>query len=129
MGIFRSPCSSLLPTSSGTGSAKCAPWRWKSTVAPMPRPINELKAIDAAPALPEITCTTDELELGISEPSVSLTVGVACAGCGWVCSFDRSYCVKAVPAETVLRAAEDLEVLAGLPPAAGTVHRPPSTAA
>ena len=47
-------------------------------------------------------------------PSVSLTVGVACAGCEWVCSFDRSYCVKAVPADEVLRAAEDLE--------AGRVH-------
>src|SRR3954447_351240 len=42
-------------------------------------------------------------------PSVSLTVGVPCAGCGWACSFETSHCVKALPVDEVLRAVEDLE--------------------
>lgn len=42
-------------------------------------------------------------------PSVSLTVGVPCVGCGWACSFETSYCVKRIPPGEVLRAAEDLE--------------------
>jgi SAM-dependent methyltransferase len=43
-------------------------------------------------------------------PSVTVTVGVSCRGCQWVCSFAESHCVKAVPIGEVLRAAEDLEV-------------------
>lgn len=43
------------------------------------------------------------------EPSVALLVGVPCVGCGWVCSFDTSHCIKAVPPEAVIAAAADLE--------------------
>lgn len=43
------------------------------------------------------------------EPSVVVTVGVSCRGCQWVCSFEESHCVKAVPVDEVVRAAEDLE--------------------
>jgi ADP-heptose:LPS heptosyltransferase/SAM-dependent methyltransferase len=43
------------------------------------------------------------------EPSVALLVGVPCVGCGWVCAFEQPYCIKAVPADEVLRAAADLE--------------------
>ncbi len=43
------------------------------------------------------------------EPSVVVTVGVSCRGCQWVCSFAESHCVKAVPVDEVVRAAEDLE--------------------
>jgi glycosyltransferase involved in cell wall biosynthesis/SAM-dependent methyltransferase len=43
------------------------------------------------------------------EPSVVVTVGVPCRGCQWVCSFEESHCVKAVPVDEVVRAAEDLE--------------------
>lgn len=43
------------------------------------------------------------------EPSVTLTVGVSCRGCEWVCSFAESHCVKDVPVDEVLRAADDLE--------------------
>ncbi len=43
------------------------------------------------------------------DPSISLTVGVSCAGCEWLCSFDRSHCVKALPVQDVWIAAQDLE--------------------
>ena len=43
------------------------------------------------------------------EPSVALLVGVPCVGCGWVCTFEQPYCIKSVPADEVLRAADDLE--------------------
>jgi ADP-heptose:LPS heptosyltransferase/SAM-dependent methyltransferase len=42
-------------------------------------------------------------------PSAALLVGVPCVGCGWVCAFEQPYCIKAVPADAVLRAAADLE--------------------
>jgi ADP-heptose:LPS heptosyltransferase len=42
-------------------------------------------------------------------PSVAITVGVPCAGCGWVCPFDDSYCIKSVPIENVTQAIDDLE--------------------
>jgi ADP-heptose:LPS heptosyltransferase/SAM-dependent methyltransferase len=44
-----------------------------------------------------------------ARPSVALTVGVSCAGCGWSCSFSTSHCVKALPVDDVWRAAQDLE--------------------
>ncbi len=44
-----------------------------------------------------------------ADPSVTVTVGVSCRGCQWVCSFAESHCVKDVPADEVLRAANDLE--------------------
>ncbi|HEV7300812.1 MAG TPA: glycosyltransferase family 9 protein [Tepidisphaeraceae bacterium] len=43
------------------------------------------------------------------DPSVALCVGVPCAGCGWICTFDQSYCIKAVPVERVTGAIDDLE--------------------
>ncbi|HZN65170.1 MAG TPA: glycosyltransferase family 9 protein, partial [Tepidisphaeraceae bacterium] len=43
------------------------------------------------------------------DPSVALTVGVSCVGCGWICSFHESHCIKRVPVEDVLRGAMDLE--------------------
>ena len=43
------------------------------------------------------------------EPSVALLVGVPCVGCGWVCSFEQPYCIRAVPVDEVLAAAADLE--------------------
>ncbi|HEX8916341.1 MAG TPA: glycosyltransferase family 9 protein, partial [Humisphaera sp.] len=42
-------------------------------------------------------------------PSVTLSVRVPCAGCGWVCSFETSHCVKELSVEQVLAAAADLE--------------------
>jgi ADP-heptose:LPS heptosyltransferase/SAM-dependent methyltransferase len=42
-------------------------------------------------------------------PSVALTVGVPCVGCGWACSFSTSHCIKQVPPEQVLAALADLE--------------------
>jgi len=43
------------------------------------------------------------------EPSCAITVGVPCAGCGWVCAFARPHCIEDVPVEEVKRAVEDLE--------------------
>jgi ADP-heptose:LPS heptosyltransferase/glycosyltransferase involved in cell wall biosynthesis/SAM-dependent methyltransferase len=42
-------------------------------------------------------------------PSVTVTMGVSCRGCQWVCSFAESHCVKAVPVDDVMAAADDLE--------------------
>jgi ADP-heptose:LPS heptosyltransferase len=42
-------------------------------------------------------------------PSVAVTVGVPCVGCGWVCPFETSYCIKSVPLDIVTRAIDDLE--------------------
>ena len=47
--------------------------------------------------------------LPAADPSVSITVGVPCTGCGWVCPLQDSYCVKTVPVETVRAAADGLE--------------------
>jgi glycosyltransferase involved in cell wall biosynthesis/ADP-heptose:LPS heptosyltransferase/2-polyprenyl-3-methyl-5-hydroxy-6-metoxy-1,4-benzoquinol methylase len=43
------------------------------------------------------------------EPSCSLMVGVPCAGCGWMCAFQRPHCIDAVPVGRVKDAVEDLE--------------------
>ncbi len=43
------------------------------------------------------------------DPSISLTVGVPCAGCGWICHLPESYCIKDVPVDAALSAVEDLE--------------------
>ncbi|HEY2584952.1 MAG TPA: glycosyltransferase family 9 protein, partial [Tepidisphaeraceae bacterium] len=43
------------------------------------------------------------------EPSCALMVGVPCAGCGWMCAFQRPYCIDAVPVARVKEAVEDLE--------------------
>jgi len=42
-------------------------------------------------------------------PSVAITVGAPCAGCGWICTFSESYCIKSVPTDDVIRAIDDLE--------------------
>lgn len=42
-------------------------------------------------------------------PSVTVTTGVSCRGCEWMCSFAESHCVKAVPVDEVMDAADDLE--------------------
>jgi ADP-heptose:LPS heptosyltransferase/glycosyltransferase involved in cell wall biosynthesis/SAM-dependent methyltransferase len=42
-------------------------------------------------------------------PSVAVMVHVPCVGCGWSCSFETSHCIKAVPVDAVLQAAEDLD--------------------
>ncbi len=42
-------------------------------------------------------------------PSVIVTVGVPCTGCAWTCPFKISHCVKDVPVEQVIDAADDLE--------------------
>jgi ADP-heptose:LPS heptosyltransferase/predicted nucleic acid-binding Zn-ribbon protein len=42
-------------------------------------------------------------------PSIAITVGVPCVGCGWRCHLESSYCIKDVPAKDVLAAAEELE--------------------
>lgn len=43
------------------------------------------------------------------DPSVSITVGVPCIGCGWRCHLSDSYCIKDVPVAAVLAAADELE--------------------
>jgi ADP-heptose:LPS heptosyltransferase/SAM-dependent methyltransferase len=43
------------------------------------------------------------------EPSVAVTVGVPCVGCGWACSFSTSHCIKQVPVDEVMRAVLDME--------------------
>jgi ADP-heptose:LPS heptosyltransferase/SAM-dependent methyltransferase len=43
------------------------------------------------------------------EPSVAVTVGVPCIGCGWMCSFSTSHCIKRVPVDAVWQAVLDLE--------------------
>jgi ADP-heptose:LPS heptosyltransferase len=43
------------------------------------------------------------------DPSISLTVGVPCAGCNWVCHLPESYCIKEVPVADALEAADRLE--------------------
>lgn len=47
--------------------------------------------------------------LPAAEHSVSITVGVPCAGCGWVCHLSESVCVHEVPAAEVWGAADALE--------------------
>lgn len=47
--------------------------------------------------------------LPAADPSVSITVGVPCSGCGWVCPLQDSYCVKDVPVAVVREAADALE--------------------
>jgi ADP-heptose:LPS heptosyltransferase/glycosyltransferase involved in cell wall biosynthesis/SAM-dependent methyltransferase len=42
-------------------------------------------------------------------PSVTVTMGVSCRGCQWMCSFAESHCVKAVPVDEVVNAFDDLE--------------------
>jgi ADP-heptose:LPS heptosyltransferase/glycosyltransferase involved in cell wall biosynthesis len=42
-------------------------------------------------------------------PSCALTVGVACAGCGWSCAFDCAHCISEVPSEEVNKAVDELE--------------------
>jgi ADP-heptose:LPS heptosyltransferase len=41
--------------------------------------------------------------------SVSVTVGVPCAGCNWKCHLPESYCITEVPLDAVKGAVEDLE--------------------
>ena len=43
------------------------------------------------------------------DPSVAVTVGVPCVGCGWMCSFSTSHCIKQVPVEAVIEAVLDLD--------------------
>lgn len=43
------------------------------------------------------------------DPSVSITVGVPCAGCGWVCHLSESVCIHEVPSAEVWGAADALE--------------------
>ncbi len=47
--------------------------------------------------------------LPAASPSVSLTVGVPCTGCGWMCHLSRSHCIKDVPVSEAIKAADDLE--------------------
>jgi heptosyltransferase-2 len=42
-------------------------------------------------------------------PSVTLTIGVPCAGCEWRCDLEDSHCIKEVPAAEVIRAIDELE--------------------
>jgi ADP-heptose:LPS heptosyltransferase len=44
-----------------------------------------------------------------AQESVSLTVGVPCAGCNWKCHLPESYCITEVPLDAVKAAATDLE--------------------
>lgn len=46
--------------------------------------------------------------LPASRPSVSVTVGVPCVGCGWICHLPESYCVKRVPAAEIEKAIKDV---------------------
>ncbi len=43
------------------------------------------------------------------DPSISITVGVPCTGCGWVCHLPESYCIKEVPLAEAISAADALE--------------------
>lgn len=43
-----------------------------------------------------------------ARPSVSVTVGVPCVGCDWICHLPESYCVKRVPAAEIEKAMEDV---------------------
>jgi ADP-heptose:LPS heptosyltransferase len=43
------------------------------------------------------------------DPSITVTLGVPCAGCNWVCHLPESYCIKDVPVASVLEAVDDLE--------------------
>jgi ADP-heptose:LPS heptosyltransferase len=43
------------------------------------------------------------------DPSISITLGVPCAGCNWVCHLPSSYCIKEVPVDEVVKAVDDLE--------------------
>lgn len=43
------------------------------------------------------------------EPSIAITMGAPCVGCGWVCTFPESYCIKSVPTDDVMRAIDDME--------------------
>lgn len=47
--------------------------------------------------------------LPAARTSVSLTLSVPCAGCGWMCHLDRSHCIKDVSVAEAIRAADDLE--------------------
>lgn len=42
-------------------------------------------------------------------PSVSITLGVPCAGCDWFCHLDEPVCIRGVELEPVRSAVEDLE--------------------
>jgi ADP-heptose:LPS heptosyltransferase len=44
-----------------------------------------------------------------AEPGVTITVGVPCAGCGWLCHLEESYCIKEVPVAAVMEAVEGFE--------------------
>ncbi len=43
-----------------------------------------------------------------ANPSVSITVGVPCAGCGWHCHLSEAVCIGEVPEEAVRRAGDRL---------------------
>lgn len=47
--------------------------------------------------------------LPAGDASVSITVGVPCAGCGWLCHLPESYCVKEVPLSEAVAAVAALE--------------------
>ncbi|MFN0133224.1 MAG: glycosyltransferase family 9 protein [Phycisphaerales bacterium] len=47
--------------------------------------------------------------LPTATPSISITVGVPCVGCGWNCHLPESYCIKQVPVPAVVQAADELE--------------------
>jgi hypothetical protein len=47
--------------------------------------------------------------LPAADPSVSISMGVPCVGCGWHCHLSESFCIKEVPVEVARAAAEDLE--------------------
>lgn len=44
-----------------------------------------------------------------AKASVTVTMGVPCAGCNWKCHLPASYCIREVPVEAVLQAAGELE--------------------
>lgn len=44
-----------------------------------------------------------------ADPSVSVTIGVPCSGCGWLCHLEESYCIKEIPVSEVLESARGLE--------------------
>ena len=43
------------------------------------------------------------------DESVSITMGVPCAGCDWRCHLPQAYCIRRVPTSEVLKAANDIE--------------------
>jgi ADP-heptose:LPS heptosyltransferase len=52
--------------------------------------------------------------LPCADKSVSITVGVPCAGCNWKCHLPESFCIGEVPVDEALKAVDELE--------AGTIH-------